>query len=114
MMSSVPCCSLCYCTAQGVTYYWPATPEITLGDSVNSAKESFRVLLQFAKLSLFLPPSASVSSARLNLTLVNWQSTSQTVQVGNLLAKLEVLLLEAESCFAFVGNRCCVCCGSCC
>lgn len=66
---------------QGVTYYWPATPEITLGDAVNSAKENFRVLLQFAKLQQLLPPSAAVTSARLNLTLVNWQSSSQTVQV---------------------------------
>lgn len=66
---------------QGTTYYWPATQEITLGDNINSAKESFRVLLQFAKLAQFLPASVSISAARLNLTVINWGNSSQTVQV---------------------------------
>jgi len=68
----------------------------------------FRTLLRFDKLHEYLPASATINQARLNLTFLNWEDKTNTLQVwgGDIPAKgwrLCVCLLRVVF----------VCCGLC-
>lgn len=67
---------------QGVTYYWPTSSDRTIEDNSASDATKFRVLLKFNCLQDYLPATAAVNQALLNLTLLNWESKTNNLQVG--------------------------------
>jgi hypothetical protein len=80
-----PCC----CLLQGNTQLWPHAGqydnlEMTISDDVTNSGYSARVLLKFAALRDFMAASANIVSAKLTLTLHNWDEgvTSTPLQVN--------------------------------
>ena len=68
---------------QGVTYYWPTANPRSLND-VASDGAKFRTLLRFDGLHDLLPPGAGVGLATLNLTFLNWDTKTHTLQARGL------------------------------
>jgi hypothetical protein len=75
---AAPCPSV---ILQGMSYYWPSVAESAVSDNSSSQGHSFRVLMKFGRLHYHVPGTATINSAMLNLTFINWQPIARAVQV---------------------------------
>lgn len=51
-----------------------------MSDVYGDDKLAFRVLMRFGGLDMVVPPGAAVKQALLNLTFINWQPATATLQ----------------------------------
>jgi hypothetical protein len=69
---------------QGTTRFWPTGTTMYVADTLGDPGSSYsmRVLMRFDELHAFIPATATINSAVLTLVFENWETKTNTVQVG--------------------------------